>query len=460
MNANNNKQTATQNNTPKPSVWRWLAVGIVLMLCLVGLSVTTIIGWVLIAEQNVTSTVNQPPFTPLATPQSYNRIAYIDNDDNVWVTPPDGSLPRQLTSDGRNYRHLAWSPDNQHLAYVGEEETGRISHLFASNVNTGARTVLFVDPDVAPFYLYWVPDSQAITFLAEGEQQPLTLYRTSLRAPNETRALLNGSPLYWAWSPDGTTLFAHVGGDARGAYTAFLENRADATAYELAADPGRFQAPMWSADKRYVYYIKADGIRRGLLQKVDAYSLEETTITKLRGPARLALSPDGQTILYTEFLRRNTLPFGMAYLIDVNGENQRAVTDIPVASAYWSPDGEKIALLTLGTILEDDVQAHAGGLAAQPPRETVHRWWVYEVSTGNLELLKSFNPSTDFNQIISFYDQYHHSVTFWSPDSRYFLVTERNEQVRSDGQIWRIDTTFVEPETKIADGTFAVWSWR
>jgi hypothetical protein len=70
---------------------------------------------------------------------------------------------------------------------------------------------------------------------------------------------------------------------------------------------------------------------------------------------------------------------------------------------------------------DDGSTAKAGGLAAPLPQEVVFRWLVYRVDTEELETLISFTPTSDFLQTVPFFDQYHLSLTFWSPDSRYFV---------------------------------------
>jgi hypothetical protein len=54
---------------------------------------------------------------------------------------------------------------------------------------------------------------------------------------------------------------------------------------------------------------------------------------------------------------------------------------------------------------------------------------------------------------------YHLSLTFWSPDSRYFVVTKRSNE-GLDGTVWVIDTTGQEEPRQIGKGYLAVWSWQ
>jgi hypothetical protein len=87
------------------------------------------------------------------------------------------------------------------------------------------------------------------------------------------------------------------------------------------------------------------------------------------------------------------------------------------------------------------------------------RWWIYYVETDELEPLITFSPTLDFLQTIPFFDQYHLSLTFWSPDSRYFVITKAKPGGR-EGTVWVIDTMNQEEPLQIGEGRLAVWSWQ
>ena len=139
---------------------------------------------------------------------------------------------------------------------------------------------------------------------------------------------------------------------------------------------------------------------------------------------------------------------------------QQAITDKNVISMYWSPDGTKIALLTIGVDeTGPSVQnIKTGGLAAPLLQDVVFRWWVYDVKKDTLESLLLLNPTVAFLQTVPFFDQYHLSLTFWSPDSRYFVITTTVSE--DNGAVVVVDTTSQADPLQIGDGTLAVWSWQ
>ncbi|MDM8532883.1 hypothetical protein QUF63_17100 [Anaerolineales bacterium HSG25] len=456
-----NSQDNKTTNNGRRLFWKIIIASLVLLICATTLTVSAVSVVVLLGlGTGVQSTGILLP--PIPTAEPYNQIAFIGDDDNLWVMAPNGTRKRQLTNDGQSYRLPAWSPDNKNIAFIGTDAESGDTALFSTPVLHGQPTVLYSDTASPPFYLYWSPDSQSVTFLSQ-ENSDMTLQQVYLNRPHRAKTLEEGAPFYWAWSPRGDKLLMHVGGDSKKSHISFLRNERGATLETLEdIDPGRFQSPVWSPDGSHIFYAVADGERKSILYKQKIGASEPVEIARFKGPAHFILSPDGQNMVYVQTERRNEPPFGMAYLITADGGTERLLTDTPVSSAYWSPNGRKVALLTMGVLTSDDQRASgklAGGLAAQPPQETVHRWWVYDLDKNELDVLKSFNASEDFSTTIPYFDQYHLSLTFWSPDSRYFLISETDPD-KKHGLIWLIDSTFENDPEQIAEGTMAVWSWR
>jgi hypothetical protein len=182
-------------------------------------------------------------------------------------------------------------------------------------------------------------------------------------------------------------------------------------------------------------------------------------VTELQNFAYMAVSPDNQHIAYVQVERNGQTPFGVAYLVEVDGASPRKLLDNPVGSLYWSPDGSKLALLALAR-RDDSSTAKAGGLAAPLPQEIVFRWLIYDVAADVFETLLSFTPTDDFLQTVPFFDQYHQSLTFWSPDSRYFVATKEERDKDGAATVWVLDTDGEAEPLQVGEGTLAVWSWK
>jgi len=419
-------------------------------------------GAVYLAFGYIRSSIESTSFTIpiLADKPVKNHIAFVGNDNNLWLVTPNGDDLRQITEDGRGYRFPTWAPDGRRLAFIGPGGSTR-SALYVSPTNSSHPVVIYNQPGSAPFYLYWAPDSNSITFLTQ-DRSGMAMRQVNTAIPDESRTLGEGAPFYWAWSPQSDKVLMHVGGAravSKEAHISILENQAEAQRVELDLAPGRFQAPVWSSDGNYFFYIAANDQADESIYKTNAQTLEQTTVTDLDRFAFLVLSPDNRHLAYLQLERGVPSPFGTAYLIDTDGNNRRRLTDDIVASMYWSPDGKKLALLTLKTSVDGSTAQKVQGLAAPLPQEIQLRWWIYNVETEELEPLISFPPTQAFLQTVPYFDQYHLSLTFWSPDSRYFVVTKGNNDEKG-GSVWVVDTTGKEDPLKVGEGTLAVWSWQ
>lgn len=390
-----------------------------------------------------------------------NQIAFVGNDNNLWLVKPDGDQLRQITEDGRGYRFPTWAPDGRRLAFIGPGTTNR-SALYISPTNSSDPVMVYQQPDSSPFYLYWAPDSQSLTFLTQ-ERSGLSMRQVDTTAPDENRVLGKGAPFYWVWSPQSDKLLMHVGGAqtlSNDAHISILENQKDARRVQLDLAPGTFQAPVWSSDGGYFFYIATDNQGGESIYKTDAKTLEQTIVTNLKGYAHMVLlSPNGQHLAYLQLERGIPAPFGKAYITDTDGNNRHLLTDNLIASMYWSPDGKKLALLSIRGTGDGSTAQKVQGLAAPLAQELQLRWWIYDVETEEIEPLISFLPTQAFVQTIPYFDQYQLSLTFWSPDSRYFVVTKGKSHERG-GSVWVVDTTGQEGPLKVGDGTLAVWSWQ
>jgi TolB protein len=389
-----------------------------------------------------------------------NRIAFVGNDGNLWLAAPETGELSHITLDGRGYRSPTWSPDGRRLAFIGPDG-GSAAALHVFDRGRDEHEVLYSSRVSAPFYVYWSPDSRSVTFLTQ-ESAGLAMRVADAYQPDSDWMMAQGQPFYWTWSPRGDQVFMHVGGAgafAENAHLSFLANREGAPRVEMKLTPGRFQAPVWSASGQYVYYVAADENGGDAIYKTEMATDQQTLVTTLSGSSYMVLSPDDEHIAYMQLQRGEGFPaLGAAHILELESGNKRRVLEHWVAAMYWSPDGKKLALLTPAQGDENPV-ARVPGLAAPLAQENRFRWWVYDLEAETLDPLLPFVPTLQFIQTVSFFDQYHLSLTFWSPDSRYLVIT-KGQDGQEDGEVWILDTTGKEAPRQIAEGTFAVWSWQ
>lgn len=456
------EETAIKVTAPPPASrrstglwWGIAAVAVLALACLGGALIllgTRLIGTGALPFLNRVSAAGKP---------ALNQIALVDNNGNVWLVSPDGAERRQLTSDGAGYRFPTWSPDGRWLAFVGPDQANRAA-LYVSPAMGDEAAVLFASLESAPFYLYWAPDSQAITFLTQ-EARGLAMRLARPAEPGVDRVLGRGAPFYWVWAPASDRLLMHVGGArtvSAEAHLSLLDNQDDAQRVELDLAPGSFQAPSWSNDGQYIFYVAEDEAGRNAIFKTEIETLGQTLLTRVTGATLMVASPTGEHLAYLEITRRVNPPLGTAYVIQTDGQGQRQVLEDLVLSMYWSPDGRKLALLT-PTFVENDSAGRnrPDGLAAPLPQRLAFRWWVYDLETETLEPVATFDATSEFLQTVPFFDQYHLSLTFWSPDSRYLVLSEVDRE-GDGGTVWIVDTTGQEPDRQVGEGTLAVWSWK
>lgn len=448
------KEAGKSSNTLKKFILGLLALAFITIIFLAA-AIYLAFGYIRASIETASYTI---PF--LAGAPVKNQIAFTGNDNNLWLVEPDGDNLHRITEDGRGYRFPTWSPDGRRLAFIGPGITNRTA-LYMSPTSTSDPVMVYHQPGSSPFYLYWAPDSHSITFLTQ-DRAGMSMRQVDTIAPDESRLLGEGAPFYWVWSPQSDKLLMHVGGSrsvSENAHISILDNQTDAQRVQLDLAPGRFQAPVWSADGSYFYYSAANSDGGDSIFKTNAATLEQSTVTHVKGFAHMVLSSNGGHLAYLQLERSIPAPFGRAYLVDTEGNNQRLLTEDPVASMYWSPDGKKLALLSFKGASDGSTAQKIQGLAAPLAQAFQLRWWIYDMETEAIEPLVSFSPTQAFLQTIPYFDQYHLSLTFWSPDSRYFVVTKGKANER-EGSVWVVDTTGKDDPQKVGDGTLAVWSWQ
>ena len=239
-----------------------------------------------------------PPFG-LARP---GLIAF-DLGGDIYVSNPDGTGRRQLTSGPAVDAGATWSPDGTLLAYASLDPAARTVSVVIVDPD-GRHPVVVADDLGAPGDMVWSPDSRHVAFHAKSASGD-RLYVADVDPP---RARPLGPPSLQgqepSWSPDGTEIaFKRVG-------------------------------PCCSAQDDTLWLIGVDGS-----------NLHQLTATGGADNALLntAWAPDGNRLAF--------LAVGMGarldvYLINEDGTGRRNLSETPDEDEYWpswSPDGSRIA---------------------------------------------------------------------------------------------------------------------
>ncbi len=421
-------------------------------------------------------TASAEPVTPEAAPEPISgRLAVVDNRSRLWTVASDGSDRRLLSGPGRFYQFPSWSPAGNKIAVIGNDlEAGGV-YVVADEEDSEIRQ-LYVDSTFRPIYLYWSPEGENVSFIA-NHSIGLALHMAP-GAGDLASQLVATSPgtFFWDWMPDGSQVLVHTGFTARNSDNSRLAfvPLDDTGEPEEIIQRGFFQAPAVAADGRYFSYGNEDASGNRWLSIHDVDRDQQVEVVSHQGVLAMGFSPTRPQLAFTSPSRPAESFFGALRLIDLENSETRTLESDPVLAFFWSPDGRSIAYLTPSAIdkpfdFDDspvagliDRPAKMGALGkAMPPSQDGNTRFglavsIVDVDSGDSRLLTVFEPSALFlNQFLPFFDQYAHSHRLWSPDSQALVLPMKNEQDRNFIVVVPVDGSDIRP---IAPGVAAFWS--
>ena len=250
------------------------------------------------------------------------RIAYLDDEQAIWTSNPDGSDPVRVTGGytrGDEDDSHAWSPDGSKLAFTRSSgewmHSNPVRHIFVVNAD-GTGEVQLTDAPANDDAPTWSPDGRRIAFHRHNLATTPRQYSYNTRdeyivvidadGQNET-ALTRGGTIEQSpeWSPDGN-------------YIAFSS---DSDLWVMRAD-GSYPRPVsivgssdagysWSPDSRTIAYVShrwLEGDRIEVEEAIRTTNLDGSALgdvaryvgsldsfTVVRSPD---WAPDGRSILY------------------------------------------------------------------------------------------------------------------------------------------------------------------
>jgi TolB protein len=345
-------------------------------------------------------------------------------------------LAENAKTDG--YSFPATAPDQRHLAYVTEDESG--AAIISLDVVSGERKEIYHSRESLPIDLAWSPDAKYIVFLA-GQQ--LTAQIVPADGSQPARLIAAGAPSYFAWRPDSGMLLLHLGGHtAQGGHVATYRP-GEEQSHPLLSDPGFFQAPAWAIDGQHFFYVAQppiasaeptiDDIKSDIM-RVSADGKDPTMLVREeKSDLRIIRAPNSDQIAYSV---RTLDGFGPLKLIDGAGGQARMLShqDDHVTAFFWSPNGTQIAYLTYA-----DAYEHAG-------RRT---WHIVDITSGAIHDLATFTPSAAFVGLQDYFDAYTFSFSPWSPEGARLAYG-------ADDGVYIIDTV-AGSAAKQTDGVLGMW---
>ncbi len=242
----------------------------------------------------------------------------------------------------------------------------------------------------------------------------------------------------------------HTGGATR------YNDKARLAQYSLHSDevtkvdlePGLFIAPAWSPTGDQwlaVTEVSSDDALHRLSSDSPELILETLQQAEDKHIV-FSWSPDGGRVAYSVLRRSGGLIFGPIHIYDLDsGQSQQVTADsFDISGFFWSPDGTRLAYLS-----------------RLPLREAVWmQWRVINPNTGEDRGYAAFNPTYQMRYVVSSFNQYAQSHRIWSPDGRYLVYADQDDQ-RVE-RIWIVDT-FADRDADplfVAEGTMGFWSWQ
>jgi TolB protein len=406
--------------------------------------------------------VPQSPLLPFLE-RKVGLIAYIGLDGNVYTIDQAGKNQSQVTDDSqlpesqagafRFYQYPTWSADGRRLAIVGvsgEGENQTLSEMFVKTIEEEGLKKVYSSENRHPFYLYWSPDNETLSFLSTDSTSQSILLQSVSTDGSAPVVLDVGSPYYWSWAPDGRTMIVHTGGAATSPtpeHLAFLQTDSVIIEDALDATPATFQAPAWSPDGNRILITRLNENDRKEIVIADSTGAIEDTLAEYSINASFAWSPDSQLVAYIEGERETAAgALGRLHVVDLE-TSEDFFQDDEVYAFFWSPNSRKLAYFKPRVV---EIESGQQVLLLE-----LH---MLDSVSGEGELLFSYQPSNAFSSVLPYFDQYHQSATIWSPDSNN-LVLSFIDQEGNPGIAVIAPSGQLEPRV-LTGGYLAYWSWK
>ncbi|HEX7346456.1 MAG TPA: hypothetical protein VF253_06665 [Candidatus Limnocylindrales bacterium] len=387
---------------------------------------------------------------------SRGSIAVLAGDGSISVVAADGtSSLLDDTSDGM-YGFPTWSPDGSRIAAVRSDGTNTVVVVFdePGGGSPSAPRVIFAKPSAAPFYLYWTPDGDHVSFLVtEADVLSLRLAPADGSAPIDGSGpgsvVRTGTPFYYDWLA-GDRLLAHIGTGSE----AFLgELGVDGKSGAGFEFPGDFRSAVVSPDHESIAFVRGATGGPGEVVVSGRDGSNEHSMT-VYGQTALIFDPSGTRVAAigaSDPSETAGFPLGPLKLIDGPTGDVRTLLDGAVASFWWSPDGKTIAALR--------VQPTIGSAtpSGQPPQEASNevRLIFVDVASGATLSQPVIRPTERFvTALIAYFDQYALSHELWAPDGSAMLMPE----IGDDGVTHVVVRHPDGSDPILLDGEIAFWS--
>lgn len=397
-----------------------------------------------VPDDSTTPQEQEPPAASLSDVADIaGSLVVRDGDGNLVLTAPDGRVRAELASgEQRLLTQPTFSRDATRIAWSTLDSAG--ATLTVATVD-GSSTIT-TDLESPAFYLTWSPGDSWLAGLRPvvGSIEFFVADTTTA----DVRSVGAGQPFYVDWRSD-DTLVAAVNSTTLAEIQASGEQ--EPAVVSIDSPLGLFQAPAVvdadsDANERVVVAMIRDGANDVVLLGPDD---QAPSIGRATGPVSIAVNPiDRQVaVLVLDTAPQSqvigfqtdeppTLRSGQVSIIDLDTREVTTRVERQIVAMQWSPDGSSLAVLqSTGTELQ---------------------WLVTDTDT--VVALTPFVPSQEVaSSYLPFADQYNHSTTWWSPDSRAMVMSGL---VEGQSGVWVDVVDDQLSAVRVSSGDLALWSPR
>jgi Tol biopolymer transport system component len=270
-------------------------------------------------------------------------------------------------------------------------------------------------------YIDWAPDNSKLAFLATNvldEQAEMKLI--DARDGSRSKTIFDGADVSWSWHPDGQSLLAKVGAASASNRLNTYDVTGDKSTRVEGANNLNFNAPQYSPDGGFMLLTESAGNKNKLVL-ADRNGNKVKDLTEYEGESiSFAWSPRGAKVAY--IVRSQGQPGSPLTVLDVNSGEKRVISNNPVATFFWSPDGQRIAAFSLAN--STDIPQDFAGFSVVPEMNVPLMYLeTIDPASGNSRPLFYFAPTNAFLRLAAEFDRYSRGINIWSPDSRKLVFT-------------------------------------
>jgi TolB protein len=403
-------------------------------------------------------------------------------DNALYITRFDGSQPvvamgnagtvATQNQDGMIIQWPTWSKDGSKLAAISLNiKGGQVENSDVIVTNGDGKNPVKVQEAIPspPIFISWSPDSSLLSVLVRGSGQntPLELRLldtgANLNAAKASqRKVAEGAAVYTGWSPDSQQLLIHSSTTAADSALSLLtakDSQAQPTA--LKVTPSLFRTPAFSADgTRLAFAVSNNQSGNEDIYLQDKTGKDAGKLDTGGKGASFNWSPVDSKLAFSHMVEGSQGLYKGISLAEIDPKAPPAtapktsvLVDEEIAAFFWSPDGTKIAYVTLN---------ETGNLLA---------WKVYDLGTKKSSAIADWYPSDIWIQLINFFDQYAQSNSIWAPDSKTLVfgglskedvtaLSQASTQSDIPPKIYllQVDGSNAGKAQEVAYGSLAFWS--